>query len=501
MPIRWDDTLIAHHSYASHLPQRLDHVVSEYLTAPPWKISYGKRGTGIERSVLPKDLTAEDLCKYNAYDTYYTARIWEEMQIDLEAERAVYEHDLQLAEVCRGMIIEGLGVDTKRKDELSQELADKVVDIDRVLCSLTERQDFSPGKLGDVRWALFERFRTPFVASTPSGKRSTSNITLEVLKASNSEVSEFCSLLLERRGCLKAKNTYLDPVHINPNTGRTHYTWKVHGTVSGRLSGRLQSCPRYDPASLKDRVREIYIPRDRDHVFVYFDVSQAEMRLGAYLSGDPNFIAACGKDVHAGNAAAVFPEVAAKGWLSDPEAKKDPERGKLYRDIAKNLGFAICYGAEAQRVFETLQSKGFKVSYKAVELILGKLRAAYKVYYRYVESNLEAARQCGYIRSPIVGRIRWVGWYPSPTEVANIPVQSALADIMNLRTIDLVPLLPKRSKLVAQIHDACIFDCHREEASDVEGLIRDIWSKGIPLKGGNLILPIDMKRGERWSDL
>jgi DNA polymerase I-like protein with 3'-5' exonuclease and polymerase domains len=241
------------------------------------------------------------------------------------------------------------------------------------------------------------------------------------------------------------------------------------------------------------------VPR-KGNVFVYFDVSQAEMRIAAYLSADPAFMAACGDDVHAGNARNVFPQIADKGWL-EGEAKKDPLRGKKYRDIAKNLGFAIAYGAEEDKVFLTLQSKGFEVSLRAVRVILARLRSAYHVYYRFVEENLSKVRQVGFMRTPVVGRIRWLGWYPKPTDVSNFPVQSCLADVMNLRTIALSKRLPRGCDLVAQVHDACTYDVPHTKAALVERLIREAWAEPIPLKGGPLVLPIDLKRGDRWSDL
>jgi uracil-DNA glycosylase family 4 len=39
----WEDTLLANHAFASHLPKRLDHVVSVFLDSGPWKIAAGKR--------------------------------------------------------------------------------------------------------------------------------------------------------------------------------------------------------------------------------------------------------------------------------------------------------------------------------------------------------------------------------------------------------------------------------------------------------------------------
>ena len=494
------DSLVAHHSYASHLPQRLDMVVSEYCDAAPWKCAHGMRDAG-EKGAVIEGMGGEELVLYNGQDCRLTGLAWERMQPDLDRERWVYEHDLKLTRLCHEMQWEGIGVDVGRKAELEGLLEARKEGLRAEICALIGEPDFAPSKHAEVRRVLFRVFKARGVKQTSTGLLSTDDETLESLQGDDTSLSRFAAAILRWRLADKVLSTYLTKAKVNAKTGRCHYNWKPFGTVSGRLASRLQSCPRWDGSKAEGRVREIYVPRP-GNVFVYYDVSQAEMRLAAYLAADPVFMkVANGSDVHAGNAGAVFPDIAAKGWL-EGKAKSDPLKGKPYRDIAKNLGFAIAYGAEEERVFSTLRRKGFNVTMRAVGLILARLRASYKVYYNFVEANVERVRREGFMRSPVLGRIRWFGWYPKPTEISNYPVQSALADIVNMRMIALAPrMAPLKSFLVAQIHDACIYDVPREEAERVEELIREEWSKPVPLAGGNLVLPIDLKRGERWSEL
>jgi DNA polymerase I-like protein with 3'-5' exonuclease and polymerase domains len=360
-------------------------------------------------------------------------------------------------------------------------------------------QDFSPSKTADVRRYVYDRAGARPLRVSETGVPSTDNLFLEAYRgAGETPLGRFCTSLLRWRVADKIDSTYLSVATPDPD-GRKRYDWKPFGTVSGRLSGRLQSCPRYSPKNPESRVREIYVPRD-GATFVYFDVSQAEMRLAAYLSADPVFMAACGSDVHAGNARNVFPVERDKGWL-EGDALKDPRRGKPYRDISKNLGFAIAYGAEAEKVFLTLRAKGFPITMRQVEIILANLRTSYRVYYAYAEANLARVRRDGFMRTPILGRIRWFGWHPSPPEIANFPVQSALADVVNARMRELDRKLPRAARLVAQIHDACIYDTPLAAVDDVKAIIREVWAEPVHLAGGPLVLPIDMKTGQRWSEL
>lgn len=501
------DTLLAHHAFASHLPQRLDHVASVYTNARPWKRLF-KGGSEDEKGTTPDKLDGDTLCKYNAADAQLTMFAWQRMQADLEPERHVYEHDRKLAAVCREMIRNGIGVDEERKAQLSMQLEWRRAQLKAELRGLVNDPGFNPGKLDSVRHHLFspQSLGARYVMLTPKGQASTANETLEGLRLSGNERhAAFATALLLWRLVGKIKSTYVDVIggtgdkSVHLLHGRAHYNWKPFGTVSGRLSCRFQSVPRYDPSAPETRVREIYVPR-KGHTFVYYDVSQAEMRLAAYLSNDPVFIAACKGDVHVNNAKAVFPQ--AVHLLTD-ELKKIPKSeggGKDYRDISKNLGFAISYCAEVEKVYMTLRSKGFDVSMSAVSLILDKLHAAYRVYYRWVDSNLSQVKRLGYMRTPFLGRIRWLGWYPKITDVANYPIQSGLADIMNQRTIELsnTSIGPY---LVAQVHDACIYDVPDQMVNMARDLIAEIWSRPIDTAGGKLILPIDLKQSDRWSNL
>lgn len=492
------DTLLAHHAFASHLPQRLDHVASCYTDSRPWKRLF-KGGTEDEKGTTPDKLDGDTLCQYNASDAQLTMLAWQRMQRDLDAEREVYEHDRKLAAVCREMQRVGVGVDEERKSELSIALAERRENLRAEMCEILRDESFAPGRLDSVRHALFHKLGAGYVKTTPKGQASTANETLEGLRMSGNEThAAFATALLTWRLAGKIKSTYLDAVELHPRDRRAHYNWKPFGTVSGRLSCRLQSAPRYSPHAPEARVREIYVPRP-GHTFVYYDVSQAEMRLAAFCSGDSVFMRACEGDVHANNAKNVFPEAARKGFL-DGDAKKDPKAGKPLRDIAKNLGFAISYCAEAEKVYITLRSKGFDVSFAAVQLILDKLRSAYRVYYRWVDTNLASVQARGFMRSPFLGRIRWLGWYPKITDVANYPIQSGLADIVNRRTIELSDTF-LGPLLVAQVHDACIYDVPDAQVPEAKRVIAEIWARPIDTFGGKLILPIDLKSASRWSDL
>ena len=568
MGIKWQDTLYAHHAYASHLRQALDQLVSEYTNSSPWKIEHGRRGRG-QKKIAPELMAPEDLALYNAKDCRLTAKVWASpvFQADLATQIQVYEHDLCLAELCSDMTYAGIQIDHQRQKQISSLLEISARGhIDRLI-ELSGDPAIGPNKTENIRRVLYGKFglkRTVF--SERTGKPSTAKAVIEAIRVEDSDVGRFCNHLALARELLKSKSTYVDfPVkghkkeppivfkvlgnsgNWDPHGVRAHYQWGPRErrnqataggghTVSGRLASRLQSAPRYNRRNPADRVREIYVPRSKDHIFVYFDVKQGEPRVAAYLSGDPERIKATLGDVHAANAKIMFPEIAAKGWL-DGDAMKDPAKGKPVRDLAKTSGLAIDYFAEPETAQAYINSHRIDgdgkalfgvISLRTVRLFIAKVRHRYRVYVAFVESNKKRVEELGYLDSPILGRRRWLGWHPSITDVANYPIQSCLADVMNLRSLYLqghesfktfmgkypelcekVGLPPRgacrpldpRIQLVAQIHDSCIFDCPKSLASKLQDKINLLWNAGIDLPGGRLVLPVDLKTGARLSDL
>ncbi len=517
-----EDTLIAHHTFASHMPQRLSHVASVFVDASPWKITFkrGKDGAS-EKGLPPEKLDPKDLVKYNAADARIQARVWLALQADLESERAVYEVDKENARLCRQMVIDGIGVDLQRRSELRAAILQKEEKLLEDMRRLLRRANFHPMQLAEVRKALFKTLGAPISAADPteSGLPSTSAATLERLKGHATRAGRFADLLLQWRGAVKVRGTYIDsqvldrPSKKAPTISRTHFNWRSYGAGSGRYSSRIQSCPRAEYLKdksivLETRVREVYVPKP-GCVFVYFDLSQAEMRSAAFASGDKTFMKTCEGDIHSGNAKILFPDEA------ELIANEPKGRGKPFRDVAKNAGFGVTYLAETDTVFQFLRSKGFDVHYNDVAVMMDRMHDAYADYFRYVHRNVIEVSRSGHMRSILAGRIRWLGWHSPPTEVANFPIQSMIADLMNQRLPLIRRRLPSGSRLVAQIHDAAIIETPKRSVDTVQELITNVWKVPVVIPAGgqyggslkaeegarSFVMPIELKTKDRWSEL
>ena len=507
-----EDTLVAHHAFASHFPQGLAHLGSVYCQVSPWKTKF--KTSEEKGAVAGFGVAREDLAVYNYADIAVQALCWRRMQKDLAPERHVYEADMKMAAICQKMQIAGMRVDEVRRAEIDKALRYRAAALLGEMRELTKRRGFHPSRLGDVRKALFHDFKAPTYLAPPSEKTgipSTGVAVLEALRSGNNRAAHLADLIIRWRASAKVRSTFVQArsedhprgIRIHKD-GRVHPSWKSFGTVTGRISCRnpnLMNLPRQSDA-IEDQVRSMYVAA-KGCEFVYFDIQQSEMRAAALISADDAFLASCASgDVHTANACILFPF--AKDILlgKDLDEKQKKLRKKL-RDICKNAGFGILYLAEADTVFQFLLSRGFDVTLDDVVTMFGHIHNTYSRYYEFVEQNIQECRRNGFLRTVMLGRKRFMGFYPRPTEISNFKVQSFIADLMNARMVEIDKKVPSGCKLVAQIHDASIYECRvgRAAASMTE-LIKDVWGPPVDLEGLKpLVFPIDIKRGDRWSTL
>ena len=90
-----------------------------------------------------------------------------------------------------------------------------------------------------------------------------------------------------------------------------------------------------------------------------------------------------------------------------------------------------------------------------------------------------------------------------------MPIQSGIADVMNTRLLEMQDALRRpapRVRLVAQVHDAAIFDTPKGDAALVDALIVKTWAEPIRIKPSivcrearEFLLPAEIKEGRRWS--
>ena len=480
----WEDTLLAQHTIASHLPKRLGHVVAQYLDAPAWKQEHASGDSNIEEE-----------WRYNGRDVLYTRLSWEAMQRELEQTRAVYLHDKVNAEFCRGMSVRGIAFDVSRARQFGEFLRNREAELQQKASELIGRE-INLLSTAQLKKLFFAELRAPVFFRTDKGQASLAERAMQGYAAlADQRISALAKLILEYRGLRKARSTYVEGVELGSD-GRRHPNWRSYGTVTGRFASDMQQLPRpaNDPTIQMGGIRSLYIA-GHGKVLIGFDAKQLEIRIAAYWSNDPAMQAACeSADIHSYNAELVFGEAFVNG---------DKALRHELRAIAKTFVFAINYGAAASTVHQNLVGQGYNVTLGRIEAAMGKLKRAFNVYYGMQNAALMDVTRRGWALSPIIGRRRWFGHSPRPTEVNNYPIQSGAADLLNLK----MPLIDAQVRkipgagVIAQIHDAGYVECYNKDAGSVEEIFQEVFGVSVGLGGAQRIFPIDVKSGERMSDL
>ncbi|MCK4316377.1 MAG: DNA polymerase I, partial [Anaerolineae bacterium] len=251
------------------------------------------------------------------------------------------EVEMPLMPVLAAMEMSGVRLDVAQLGRMSEELAGRLSELDARIQEMVGYA-FNVNSTQQLSDALFKRLGLPTqgLRRTKSGHFSTAAGVLERLRGKHAVID----LILEQRGLVKLKSTYVDalPRLVNPHTGRLHTSYKQTGTVTGRLSSsdpNLQNIPIR--TELGRQVRRAFVA-EAGWKLIAADYSQVELRVMAHISGDEGLLSAFarGEDIHASTAAAI---------MGVPLAEVTPDM----RRVAKAVNFGLSYGQTAYGLANT----------------------------------------------------------------------------------------------------------------------------------------------------
>ncbi len=179
-----------------------------------------------------------------------------------------------------------------------------------------------------------------------------------------------CEALLEVRNHAKIITTYGESIaeHLGADGRLRPQYLQVVGTNTGRLASRNPNAQNLAP-----QMKPFLRPQSDQRVFVYADLSQAELRYLAQVAEDEPLRRAFARDddVHVRTAATMF------GFDPAALATSDPARLQHLRQIAKALNFGIVYGSGAAALARALSAEGNPTTTDEAADLLARYRTTY----------------------------------------------------------------------------------------------------------------------------
>jgi len=286
------------------------------------------------------------------------------------------------------------------------------------------------------------------------GVPNTSADTLWEYWAKNAEAAPILQSVIEYRTHAKGPS-FAYTAHINPVTGRIHTAYHQTGAKTGRVRS---SNPNLQNVPTDSRYRACFIAQE-GWVLVKSDAGQQEFRILGDMTGDEALIAVClSDDVHTTNAQYMFS-------VEVPTFDQ--------RRTAKNVGFALSYGAGALKIATML-----RIPLTEAEQIVNYGRTRFPGVEPWANAQWQQAVNLGYVTT-IGGRRRYFQVDPDePHTIKNMarntPIQGTAADIMKLALVLVDKELTNRNyqaRLVLTVHDELVVEAPETESQDVAQLV------------------------------
>lgn len=455
------DTLLAAHLLDENSPHDLEYLSKRYLGVGDYKgkVKYADN--------FPMSVLAE----YNARDSVYTLKVAlaQSKEMTPALKRVFKTIIMPAARMLDDVTEHGVYVDAAKLLAVGRDLLNELDNQYQKLVSLVpeEFKNINPASSQQVGKLLYSALGLTPTNFTASGKPSTSADTLVTMKHPVAEA------VVAWRATNKLLTSYIRPwkefLEKSPD-GRFHPKFKVHGTVTGRLSAvdpAIQTVPR------TSAVRSV-ISAPPGWVLVEADYSQIELRIGCSIAQEPTMIAEIrsGIDLHTQTAKDII--------LCDPTAEVTKEQ----RQAAKAINFGLIYGMSSKGLME-YSAVNYGVEITLEEAVDRRIRFFNKYpgflsWHKRVRDELRTTKQ---VASPL-GRIRRFPGYDSASEydqkemereAINCTVQATASDICVLAGLTLHRIMPQdRFHIVNFVHDAILMEVREDVLEEVLPQVKQV---------------------------
>lgn len=490
------DTMLALHMLDENRPKGLKPASQVFLGADAYDVG--------EELGNAYTMPLKRLALYNGKDTDYTLRLYHRFRDEMRQHPRTARVFTKLMMPASNALVEvertGIQLDMERWTERFQkasEVEDRLREYMLQFVPKDKRDTFnfaSPKQVGE--W-LFGDLGLPIIERTKTGAPSSKESVLLQLGKDHKPVRA----MLKWRKWKKYMTTYFLPWRdFRDDQDRIHPTYKLFGTVTGRLScadPNLQQVPR-DPF-----IRGILGARP-GWTLVVADYSQVELRIAAMMANETTMLGqfARGEDIHMLRAMRMT-------------SKAESDITKEERKAAKPVSFGFLYGMGAPK-FVDYARDSYDVHFEPeeAEAVRRGFFADYPKLLDWHDRQRRLARKYGQVQNPI-GRIRHLPDIHSKDrgvqgeaerQAINSPVQSFASDLMLLALIELHNMMPAdEAVVVGTVHDSILCEVRDDVVPQWTKLIKDTMEDMSIVKrkfGTEVTVPIvaDIEVGSHWGE-
>jgi DNA polymerase-1 len=314
------------------------------------------------------------------------------------------------------------------------------------MAEITDILGLNPGSPTQLKKLLIDELGLPVVKTTKGGKASFDKFAMEQYEELLEQMGDSrASLILEYRGWQKTcSSNYKAYLELLSPDGRLRPNYKLHGTVTGRLScekPNLQQIPKVSEKPWNGSLKRAFIPREGYKLFEG-DYSQIEFRLAAAYGREESLLAIFNDPTRD-----IFTEMAAT--LGMP------------RNSVKTLTYTIQFGGGVNRIKQV-----FGVTEQEARAMLDNYWNSYRGIYKVTQLAKSKAMRTGKVKL-WSGRTRKF-LYPEDEarKAFNSAIQGGAADIVKRAMVRLYNTVDNDDcQMLLQVHDSVVFEI-REGTED-----------------------------------
>lgn len=449
----YDTMLMAHMNNENYFSKELDYLSKHFGGEP-------KRKSDVMDQLIKAfgwhAIPAELIREYGANDAYITQELFYNLYPDFQEQGfdgELWDYEQKFIRLMARIENRGIPVDV---DLSERELARGLQIMDEIKRSL----GFDPAKSTELSRFLLDEMKLPVLkrskkTNKPSFDKEVMKAYDEMLQATNDKRAR--EILIFRGWQKTTSSNYRRYLELLGPDGRLRANYKIHGTVTGRMScedPNLQQIPRESENDWNGRLKRAFIT-DPEFAAFEADFSQLEFRIAAAYGKVQRLI-----DIFNDPRRDIFSEMAEDLGLS--------------RHDTKTFNYTLQYGGGADRI-----SAVFGLGRLAAK---GRIRQYYEQYPGLAKATSLAKlrmEQNGFVRY-WTGRRRHKGPYDDGHKAFNSVCQGGAFEIVKRRMIalDEAGLNNDECRMDLQVHDSIRFEIERGKEKiyipEIQNIMEDV---------------------------